>query len=116
MATRAPDRRGCPFCEIVSRADPDAREVSRDEYAIVFFPLEPATLGHTLIAPRQHIPDIWSLDEETAGHLTMVTLKLARAVRRAMNPDGLNIIQSNGAAASQTIRHNAYSCCPSLAW
>ncbi|WP_353939678.1 HIT domain-containing protein [Micromonospora sp. b486] len=33
-----------------------------NEHVVAFFPLEPATLGHTLVIPRQHIPDIWSLD------------------------------------------------------
>jgi histidine triad (HIT) family protein len=55
--------------------------------------------------PRRHIPDIWSLDEETASHLACITLRLSRAVKRVTEPDGLNIIQSNGRVATQTIRH-----------
>ena len=102
MPTSDPD---CPFCEIVRRDDPDAREVFRDEHVVAFFPTEPATLGHTMVIPRQHIPDIWSLDEETAGHLARATVRLAVAVREAMKPDGLNIIQSNGKAATQTVCH-----------
>lgn len=95
----------CPFCEIVDRADPDAREVYRDERAMAFFPTDPAVLGHTLVIPRQHVPDLWSLDEVTAKHLSVVTLRIAHAVRDALHPDGLNIIQSNGSAASQTVAH-----------
>ncbi|MFG2167460.1 HIT family protein [Micromonospora chersina] len=95
----------CPFCAIVQRRDSDAREVYRDELAVAFFPLEPATLGHTLVVPRQHIPDIWSLNDETASHLARVTLRLSRAVRCATEPEGLNIIQSNGAAATQSVFH-----------
>ncbi|MEU4774029.1 HIT family protein [Micromonospora sp. NPDC023644] len=95
----------CPFCEIVQRETPDVREVYRDEGAVAFFPLEPATLGHTLVVPREHIPDIWSLDEKKASHLARVTLRLSHAVRRATQPEGLNIIQSNGAVATQTVFH-----------
>lgn len=95
----------CPFCEIVQREAPDAREVHRDERTVAFFPLEPATLGHTLVVPRKHIPDVWSLDEETADHLARVTLSLSHAVKRATKPEGLNIIQSNGAVATQTVFH-----------
>ncbi len=102
MRTGDPD---CPFCEIVARDDPDAREVYRDEHVVAFFPVQPATLGHTLVVPRKHIPDIWSLDPGTAGHLAQVVLFLAGAVRRSMSPEGLNIIQSNGEAASQTVMH-----------
>lgn len=95
---------GCDFCEIVARQE-DAREVLRTEHLVGFFPLEPATLGHTLLIPREHIPDIWALDKLTAEYLAEGTLALARAIREAMNPDGLNIIQSNGEAATQTVPH-----------
>jgi histidine triad (HIT) family protein len=95
----------CPFCEIVQREARDAREVYRDERAVAFFPQEPATLGHTLVVPRNHIPDVWSLDEETAAHLARVTLRLSHAVKCATKPEGLNIIQSNGAVATQSVFH-----------
>lgn len=95
----------CPFCEIVQRDDPDAREVYRDEHVVAFFPLEPATLGHTLIVPKKHISDIWSLDEDIAAHLGRAVVRLSQAVRTAMEPQGLNIIQSNGEVATQTILH-----------
>ena len=95
----------CPFCEIASRDDPDAREVYRDDETVAFFPLEPATLGHTLVVPRRHVADIWELDDELACRLATVTLRAANAIRRAMQPEGLNIIQSNGAVATQTVFH-----------
>ena len=71
----------CPFCEIVQHDDPDAREVYRDDHVVAFFPTEPATLGHTIIIPRRHILDIWSLDEETAKYLARATLRVSNAVR-----------------------------------
>jgi histidine triad (HIT) family protein len=95
----------CHFCEIIRREDPDAREVYRDGKVVAFFPQEPATLGHILVAPREHIRDIWSLDAATAGQIGEVTLKLAAAVKRVMQPEGLNLIQSNGKAATQTVMH-----------
>lgn len=95
----------CPFCEIVDRDDPDAREVYRDEHTVAFFPTEPAVLGHTMVIPRAHVPDIWHLDEATAQHLSVTTLRVAAAIRDSLHPDGLNIIQSNGHAASQSVFH-----------
>lgn len=102
MHTSDPD---CPFCEIVQRDDPDAREVYRDEHVVAFFPTEPAVLGHTMVVPRGHVPDIWSLPEETSAHLARATVRLAAAVRGAVEPAGLNIIQSNGEVATQTVFH-----------
>jgi histidine triad (HIT) family protein len=95
----------CPFCAIIQREDPDAREIYRDEAVVAFFPQEPATLGHTLVVPRRHIDDIWSLDKETATRLAGVTVRLAAVMREALRLEGLNVIQSNGEVATQTVRH-----------
>lgn len=99
------DDPGCEFCEIVGRESPDTREVYRTADVVAFFPLQPATLGHTLLIPRRHVPDIWGLDDRLAAELGRQTLRLAGAIRHAMNPQGLSIIQSNGAAATQTVPH-----------
>ncbi|BAX97068.1 protein hit [Mycobacteroides stephanolepidis] len=95
----------CQFCEIVDRSDPEVREIYRDENVIAFFPTEPAVLGHTLVIPRRHVPDIWSLRTDEAAQLSAAVLRLAEAVRAAVSPQGLNVIQSNGAAATQTVSH-----------
>jgi histidine triad (HIT) family protein len=94
----------CDFCQIVAREEP-AREVLRTDQIIAFFPLEPATLGHTLIIPREHIPDLWALDDQTARVLTDATLRVAHAIRNAIPMQGLNIIQSNGEVATQSVFH-----------
>ncbi len=95
----------CAFCAIAGREDSDAREVYRDRFCVAFFPTEPATLGHTLLIPRAHVPDIWDLEPELAERLARTAVSLAHAVRQAVRPDGLNLIQSNGAAATQTVLH-----------
>ncbi|MFC3273385.1 HIT family protein [Agromyces mediolanus] len=95
----------CPFCEIVMNEDPDAREIYRDTGTVAFFPTEPAVLGHTMVIPRRHVPDVWELDAHTASRVASTTLVIASAIRVALKPDGLNIIQSNGHAASQTVMH-----------
>jgi histidine triad (HIT) family protein len=95
----------CPFCDIVHREDRDVREVYRDDNVVAFFPAEPATLGHTLVIPRDHIPDIWSLSEDHAVELARVIVRLSRAVQQAVVPEGLNVIQSNGEVATQTVMH-----------
>lgn len=95
----------CPFCEIIERDDPDVREVYRDENVVAFFPTDPAVLGHTLVVPRRHVADVWGLRTEEAAQLSTAVVRLAEAVRAAVRPEGLNVIQSNGAAATQTVPH-----------
>lgn len=95
----------CPFCRIASGADPAEREVYRDQSIVAFFPTEPAALGHVLIVPRRHVESIWELTTDEASELSAAVLKIAHAIRRGLLPDGLNIIQSNGEVATQTMRH-----------
>lgn len=72
---------------------------------MAFFPTDPAVVGHVLVVPRRHVPDIWTLGEGEAAHLGRVCVRLAGAIRKALDPEGLNIIQSSGAAATQTVFH-----------
>jgi len=43
-----------PFCEIIGRGDPDAREVYQDWCSVAFFPTEPAVLGHSRASSTAH--------------------------------------------------------------
>jgi histidine triad (HIT) family protein len=94
----------CAFCDIVTgRAS--AKLVDEWEDAVAFFPLAPATVGHTLIAPRRHVTDIWSVDETLGAKLIQHVLELSHILREALSPDGMNIINSSGRVATQTVMH-----------
>ncbi len=95
----------CRICEVINWEDSDLRELYRDAHVVAFLPPEPATLGHTIIAPLEHLPTIWDVEADTAAKLGEAMVYLAGAVKRAMSPDGLNIIQSNGEVATQTVMH-----------
>lgn len=95
----------CPFCIIAAGEDPEVSEVYRDDDVVVFFPREPATLGHTLLVPKRHVDSVWDLNNDEAAVLARRTLIVADAIRDALAPEGLNIIQSNGEAATQTVPH-----------
>jgi len=98
---REPD---CVFCDIVA-GDASARIVSRGRGVTVFLPDEPATRGHLLVVPNDHAADIWALSQGAARNLASEVLRVAGAARDAMRPEGLNVIQSNGIAATQTVNH-----------
>lgn len=104
MPTTRPTDPDCPFCDLVARAR-GAPEMFRTDAVVTFFPPEPATLGHTLLIARAHVRDIWEVGEDTAAELGRQTVILAEAVKRTLNTNGHNVIQSNGAAATQTVMH-----------
>lgn len=95
---------GCTFCDIVA-GDSPARIVATGHGITAFLPDHPATRGHVLVVPDDHVADIWSLPQGAARNLASEVLRIAGAARDALHPDGLNVIQSNGAVATQTVDH-----------
>jgi len=104
MSPAATGGRRCPFCAIANGTAP-ARIVWRNTTNLAFIPDVPAVLGHTLVVPVAHVQDIWDLDESAGRALADATLTVANGVRRACGTDALNVIQSNGAAAGQSVFH-----------
>jgi histidine triad (HIT) family protein len=94
----------CAFCQI-ARGEAGARVVWSSGEAVAFLPLEPATRGHTMVVPRAHVPDLWSVDERLGRSLMAACIEVGQAIRKALQPDGMNLITSAGAAASQTVFH-----------
>ena len=45
------------------------------------------------------------MDADTASKIFTIATEVAKAQKAELNPDGLNIIQNNGAAAGQTVFH-----------
>lgn len=104
MDSRTTGDSGCVFCRIVE-GSAFARIVHEDPDTLAFLPLRPVGDGHVLVVPRRHARDLWDLDEVTAVALTRSVLRVAHAVRAAFRPAGLNVINSAGAAATQTVMH-----------
>jgi histidine triad (HIT) family protein len=94
----------CLFCKIVSGEIP-ARVVARDERTLTFMDINPATRGHALVIPLEHAPDVHSVDPGLLGDVHRSAQRAAGAAKQALGADGVNILQSNGPAAWQTVFH-----------
>lgn len=94
----------CVFCGIV-RGDIPAIRVHEDEHCLAFMDIQPASPGHTLVIPKVHALNLFEISETDLAAVTLTTQRIARAVRKALAPDGIRIMQTNGAAAGQTVFH-----------
>jgi histidine triad (HIT) family protein len=94
----------CIFCKIVAGELP-ATIVYRDDATVAFMDINPATDGHCLIVTREHAVTIFDLSEGAAASVMKAALRIAPALKEALKPDGLNLFQSNGKAAFQTVDH-----------
>lgn len=105
MTADASEPADCPFCAIANGGDPSAQIVASGSDWVAFFPLRPATLGHTLVIPRTHAPDLWHLDPSLGGGLMDACIRVGQAIEAALVPDGMNLITSAGRTAEQTVFH-----------
>jgi len=94
----------CLFCKIIDGEVPSAK-VYEDEHVYAFMDLSQVTDGHTLIIPKVHTKDIYDTPEDIAGELFARVPKIAKAIKKAYNPAGLNLLNNNGIEAGQSVYH-----------
>lgn len=94
----------CIFCRIV-RGEIPATVVREDEMTIAFMDIGAVNPGHVLVATKGHADDVFALSDAQAGAVMQAAAQVARALRTALEPDGLNLFQANGKAAGQTVSH-----------
>ena len=94
----------CIFCKIANGDIPSAK-IYEDDSFIAFLDLGPASMGHTLIVPKEHFQDLCTLDNEITAKVLGVAAKIGRAMLKGLGCAGFNIVQNNGEAAGQTVMH-----------
>lgn len=94
----------CVFCRIAAGKAP-ASVVYENELVIAFMDIGQANPGHVLVAPKRHVRDIYELNEELAAEVMRIAVRVAKAVKRQIKPDGLNLLQANERAGLQSVFH-----------
>ena len=94
----------CIFCKILAGELP-AKIVDEDERTVAFLDIAPATRGHALVVPRAHVADLLSVDAEDLRAVMVASQRLARRIKERLAADGVNLLNSCGAAAWQTVFH-----------
>jgi histidine triad (HIT) family protein len=98
---RDPD---CIFCKIAAGELP-ATVVDEDERTISFMDISPATRGHALVIPREHSPDLLAVEREDLTGVALAAQRLAGRMKERLGADGVNLLNSCGAVAFQTVFH-----------
>ncbi|WP_112432674.1 HIT family protein [Thermogemmatispora tikiterensis] len=94
----------CIFCEMIS-GKVEANFVYQSDEVVAFLSEEQPNPYKVVVAPRKHIETIYDLDDQLAACIFQATVHVARAIRRASNCPGLSLVQANGHAAQQRVRH-----------
>jgi histidine triad (HIT) family protein len=94
----------CIFCAIVA-GDAPATVVDEDEHTIAFMDIHPWTRGHALVIPREHAEDLHAISDDDLEHTIRAARRLASRARDGLGADGVNLLNSAGRAAWQTVFH-----------
>lgn len=94
----------CVFCKIRDGVLP-ATKVYEDDRVLAVLDIHPLNDGHTLVLTKAHAETLWEADPEDLAAAVRAAQVVARAIREALKPDGLNVLQANGRAAFQSVPH-----------
>jgi len=94
----------CVFCKIVDGDVPSMR-VYEDERTLAVMDINPVNSGHCLVIIKAHAPTLWDADPADLQAAILAAQKVAVALKAAVKPDGLNMLQANGPAAFQSVPH-----------
>lgn len=95
----------CLFCKIIAREIPSSK-IYEDERCYAFLDLHPINIGHTLLVPKEHSANLYEMRDDTLAVLAPIIKKVAIAIKKALNADGVNIEMNNDPVAGQIIFHS----------
>lgn len=103
--------KNCVFCKIVAGEIPAAK-VYEDEDTLAFLDIRPINQGHTLLITKRHFPNFLETPAEVISSLIPKLQKVARAVKKGTDADGVNISVNNDRAAGQLVFHTHFHIIP----
>ena len=94
----------CIFCKIV-KGDIPSVKVYENERVLAFEDINPISTGHTLIIPKTHAENLFEMSEEDLKAVVYASKKVAGAIRTALSPEGIAVLQLNGRGVNQVVMH-----------
>lgn len=93
------------FAKIL-RGDMPSLKVFEDDVALAFMDVFPQSNGHTLVIPKNiDARNFLDMPPSRLGSYMLRVQRVAKAVEWGLKPDGLRVMQFNGASAGQTVFH-----------
>ncbi len=94
----------CIFCKIANGNIPSYSLYEDNDFKVIL-DIEPSSLGHALIIPKNHAANIFELDDEILSKSLIIAKKVGNSIKSVLKCSGMNILQNNGETAGQTILH-----------
>lgn len=92
----------CIFCKIVKGEIPSYK-IYEDENVLAFLDINPVSVGHTLIIPKNHTLDLETIEEEEINRIMICAKKISKLLMEKLGAQGYSLTQNNGIA--QEVKH-----------
>lgn len=92
------------FAKILRGEIPSTRVYETDSI-VAFMDVMPQGKGHTLVVPKAPSRNLLDARPETLADVIQAVQKIANAVKKAFNADGVTVMQFNEPASGQTVYH-----------
>lgn len=101
----------CIFCKIIEGEIP-SNKIYEDEDTFAFLDIKPVNIGHTLVVPKRHSRNLMNIDDESLSRTINVVKKVAIALKKSLNADGVNMGMNNEPGAGQVVFHTHFHVIP----
>src|SRR5215813_1476764 len=102
------------FAKII-RGEIPCHRVYEDDHVLAFLDINPLSVGHTLVIPKEPAETLDALSAEASAAIGRVLPRLCRAVLQATGATAYNVLQNNGTAAHQVVMHVHFHIIPKYA-
>ena len=94
----------CVFCKLRDGQIPSMK-IFEDDKTLAFMDINPLNSGHCLVITKTHAANLFEAELDDLRAAIATAQRVALAIRDGLKPDGLNMLQANGAAAFQSVPH-----------
>ena len=94
----------CVFCKIRDGAIPSAK-LYEDDRTLAIMDIGPLNPGHCLVITKAHAANLYEAEPADLAAAMTTAKRVGTALRTALKPDGLNLMQANGPGAFQSVQH-----------
>ncbi len=94
----------CIFCDIVNNRA-KSYKIYKNNKTLAFLDIHPISYGHILVIPKNHYENIYEMDNDILTEIIKTVKTVTELLKENMGINAVNIINSNGKIANQTVFH-----------
>jgi diadenosine tetraphosphate (Ap4A) HIT family hydrolase len=105
MPIRLPQMDPCYFCQIIGGVSEQWNVIARDALTMTLLNGRQYEIGQCMVLPIRHAPTLLDLTEAEDAAIMAAARRLAQAMIKAFDPDGILLYQNNGVGSAQEVPH-----------